>query len=85
MLHAKLGEINGKHVIDPKELSAFPRELRRNLNQVILQIADQDERRYVKSMLEPFHPSTKGARVPSKVPRSTMCYESFNASNFTAA
>jgi len=36
-------------------------------------------------MLEPFHPTTKGVRVPSKVPRYTMCYESFNSTSFTAA
>lgn len=44
-----------------------------------------DDRKYVKSMLDPFHKTTKGARIPSKVPRYTVCYESFNGIDFASS
>lgn len=43
-----------------------------------------DETRYAKSMLDPFHPDSLGVRVPSRVPRNTVTYNTHQEYSFKA-
>lgn len=65
-------------IIDPKDLVDYPQRLRRNFKTVFSQMQDTDELLYVKSLIEPFHPSIMGVRVPSLLPRETATFNTFN-------
>jgi len=40
-------------------------------------IEDDNEKHYVKSLIDPFHPSVYGVRVPSILPRETVTFNTF--------
>lgn len=66
-----------KAIIDPLQLSDFPGRLRRNLEKVFKHLSTDDEKTYIRSLLDPFHPMSHGGRVPSILPRETATFNLF--------
>lgn len=52
---------------------------------MISELATDDEKRYIKSLLDPFHPDVLGVRVPSRVPRNTITYNTHTSFDFKAS
>lgn len=77
MLNKKIKGFEGKALIDPRKMIDLPQLLKRNLHKVVNMIKDDHEKQYVKCLIDPFHPSTYGARVPSILPRDTATFNSF--------
>lgn len=48
------------------------------------QLQTNDEKRYIKSLLDPFHPDVLGVRVPTRVPRNTITYNTHSVFDFKA-
>jgi len=48
------------------------------------QLSTDDEKRYVKALLDPFHPDVLGVRVPTRVPRNTITYNTHTEYSFKA-
>lgn len=48
------------------------------------QLQTTDEKKYVKALLDPFHPETLGVRVPTRVPRNTITYNTHSEYTFRA-
>ena len=63
----------------------FPQQLRNNVRKMIAELATDDEKRYIKSLLDPFHPDALGVRVPSRVPRNTITYNTHTSFDFKAS
>lgn len=71
-------------VLSPHQVVDFPNQLRNNVRKIMTQLQTTDETRYVKSLLDPFHPDCLGVRVPSRVPRSTVTYNTHAEYTFKA-
>lgn len=76
----KIKGFENKALIDPHALLQLPHKLKQNLRKVYDLIEDDHERQYVKSLIDPFHPSSYGVRVPSVLPRETVTFNTFQSS-----
>jgi len=77
ILRRKIQGYEGKALIDPRKMIDLPQRLRQNLKKVVESIKDDHEKQYVKSLIDPFHESTYGVRVPSILPRDTATFNTF--------
>lgn len=75
---------NDSVVLSPHQVLDFPQQLRNNVRKVLDQLQTDDEKRYVKSLLDPFHPHSLGVRVPTRVPRNTITYNTHSEYTFKA-
>lgn len=48
-------------------------------------LVDNDETKYIKSLVDPFHPDSTGVRIPSSVPRETLTYQYFSEAQVQGA
>lgn len=71
-------------VLAPHQVIDFPQQLRNNVRRIMDTLQTTDEKRYVKSLLDPFHPDSLGVRVPSRVPRNTITYNTHSEYTFRA-
>jgi len=79
--------IKGYHdsvVLTPHQVLDYPQKLRNNVRKIINSLQTTDETRYVKALLDPFHPDTLGVRIPSRVPRNTITYNTHCEFSFKA-
>jgi hypothetical protein len=56
----------------------FPATLRKNMKAMFDQLTDGEETKYIKSLVDPFHPECAGARVPTLLPRDTATFNTYN-------
>lgn len=56
----------------------FPTTLRKNMKAMFDQLTDGPETKYVKALVDPFHPECAGARVPTLLPRDTATFNTYN-------
>jgi hypothetical protein len=49
------------------------------------QLTDGEETRYVKSLVDPFHPDCAGTRVPTLLPRDTATFNTYNQIDYGSA
>lgn len=73
-LELQANAIRGHKVIDPTQLSHYPRKLKENLRRINGMLSNNAERLYARALVEPFHPSARGARVVKRVPRESVTY-----------
>lgn len=59
---------------DPKLLGAISEELMNKVERGINQILTDSEAKYIKSLLDPFHPDAAGVRIPSLNPIDTYTH-----------
>lgn len=64
--------------IDPQSLVTFPHDVRENVKHLMKQTLSGPELKYLRSIIEPFHPESQGARVPSNTPKETISYSHFS-------
>jgi len=60
--------------INPDEIYIFPKMFKQNFKKILANLGDNAERKYVSSLLDPFHPSVTGVRIPRKIPRELVSY-----------
>lgn len=65
-------------MVDPASIAEYPAKLRSNLTKVFAEIAGDNQKHYIKCLVEPFHPDSAGARVPETLPRKTVTYNGFS-------
>lgn len=73
---------------DPKLMSAIASSLLDKVESGVQQILSDDQGKYIKALLDPFHPDAAGVRVPSLNPIDTYThtqFESFTLSGSMAA
>jgi len=71
-------------VLAPHQVIDFPQQLRNNVRKILDRLQTTDETRYVKALLDPFHPDSLGVRVPTRVPRNTITYNTHSEYSFKA-
>lgn len=76
--------IRGSIVLSPYEMADFPQKLRNNVKKMLDILQTTDEKRFLKSLLDPFHPDVLGVRVPTRVPRNTITYNTSSMFNYKA-
>lgn len=52
------------------------------MRKVLDHLQTTDETRYMKSLLDPFHPHALGVRLPTRVPRNTITYNTHSEYTF---
>lgn len=56
----------------------FPGQLRKNMRAMFEKLTDGEEIKYIKALVDPFHPDCAGARVPTLLPRDTATFNTYN-------
>lgn len=79
VLERKIRGYEGKAIVDPQKMVDFPMKLRDNLQSMFQHLNDGEETRYVKSLVDPFHPDCTGVRVPTLLPRDTAVFHMYNS------
>jgi len=73
----ELTEMATKLNIQPESLVRFPDDVRANVEHLIRANLTEHETTWMRSIIEPFHPMSNGARVPSNTPKETVSYTHF--------
>jgi len=79
VLERKIQGYESKAIVDPRSMITFPKDLRNNLLMMMEAFKSTHEAHYIKSLVDPFHPDSQGARVPALLPRDTATFSTFNS------
>lgn len=82
-LESRIRGYENKALVDPRNMINFPSNLRKNMRKLFENMEQKHEIRYVKSLIDPFHPESQGSRVPSMLPRDTATFSTFQQTEFS--